>query len=142
MKEGKYLFTSESVTEGHPDKICDQISDAILDAILKDDKNGRVAIETLVTTGLCIIVGEIKTRTYVNVEQIAREVIKDIGYTKVEIITIEDNPAHIQKIRWEFEKDILTKEFKELYDNLHKYPEPILKFLYALQRSALIMLAP
>ena len=81
-KEMKRLFTSESVTEGHPDKICDQISDAILDAILKDDPEGRVAAETTVTTGLAMVVGEISTKTYVDIPNIIRSVICDIGYTK------------------------------------------------------------
>jgi S-adenosylmethionine synthetase len=75
-----YLFTSESVTEGHPDKIADQISDAVLDAILKKDPNGRVACETLVTTGLVVIAGEITTKTYVDIPKIARQTIKEIGY--------------------------------------------------------------
>jgi len=78
----KFLFTSESVTEGHPDKIADQISDAILDAVLKDDPMGRVACETLVTTGLVVIAGEITTNTYVDFSDIAREVIRDVGYTR------------------------------------------------------------
>ncbi|HEV3154660.1 MAG TPA: methionine adenosyltransferase [Candidatus Baltobacteraceae bacterium] len=76
------LFTSESVTEGHPDKIADQISDAVLDAILKDDPNGRVACETFAITGQIHIAGEITTTTYVDIPRICREVIKDIGYTK------------------------------------------------------------
>lgn len=78
----KKLFTSESVTEGHPDKICDQISDAILDAILTEDKNGRVAAETTVNTGYAMVMGEISTSCYIDIQKIAREVIKDIGYTK------------------------------------------------------------
>ena len=78
----KYLFTSESVTEGHPDKICDQISDAVLDAILEKDPNGRVACETTCTTGLINIMGEITTNCYVDIPAIAREVVKDIGYTR------------------------------------------------------------
>jgi S-adenosylmethionine synthetase len=77
----RYLFTSESVTEGHPDKLADQISDAVLDAILKDDSRGRVACETLVTTGLVVVAGEITTRTYVDVPEIVRHTITDIGYT-------------------------------------------------------------
>ncbi len=79
-----YLFTSESVTEGHPDKIADQISDGVLDAIIKDDPNARVACETLVTTGLTFIAGEITTTTYVEIPVIAREIIKDIGYTNAD----------------------------------------------------------
>jgi S-adenosylmethionine synthetase len=78
----RYLFTSESVTEGHPDKIADQISDAILDSVLKDDPNGRVACETLVTTGLILIAGEISTRTYVDFPSVARKTVRDIGYTR------------------------------------------------------------
>lgn len=77
----KYIFTSESVTEGHPDKVCDQISDGILDAALADDPNSRVAIETLVTTGLVVVAGEMTTSTYVDVPKVVREIIKDIGYT-------------------------------------------------------------
>lgn len=78
----KYLFTSESVTEGHPDKIADQISDAILDAIIEKDPQGRVACETLVTTGLVFITGEITTSCYVDIPAVARRVIKEIGYTQ------------------------------------------------------------
>jgi len=77
----RHIFTSESVTEGHPDKMADQISDAVLDAVMKDDPTGRVACEVLVTTGLCIVAGEITTTTYVDVAKVAREVIADIGYT-------------------------------------------------------------
>ncbi|MFL6414150.1 MAG: methionine adenosyltransferase [Bryobacteraceae bacterium] len=77
----KYIFTSESVTEGHPDKIADQVSDAVLDAVLADDPTGRVACETLVTTGICIVAGEITTTTYVDVPKLVRGVISEIGYT-------------------------------------------------------------
>lgn len=76
-----YLYTSESVSEGHPDKIADQISDAILDALLTEDADSRVAVETLVTTGLVVLSGEVTTDAYVDVREIAREVIRDIGYT-------------------------------------------------------------
>jgi len=79
---GNHVFTSESVTEGHPDKIADQISDSILDAVLSEDKNGRVACETLVTTGLAFIAGEITTETYVDFPAIVRETIREIGYTR------------------------------------------------------------
>jgi len=78
----KNLFTSESVSEGHPDKVADQISDAILDAMLTDDPNSRVAVETLVTTGLAVVSGEVTTDAYVDVQEVVREVIKKIGYTK------------------------------------------------------------
>jgi len=77
----KLLFTSESVTEGHPDKVCDQISDAVLDAVLSEDPNGRVACETSVKTGLVLVFGEITTEAYVDIDTIARNVIRDIGYT-------------------------------------------------------------
>jgi len=80
--KGTHLFTSESVTEGHPDKIADQISDAILDAVLTDDPTGRVACETMVTTGLAMIAGEITTKCYVDFPSIVRRTIKDIGYTR------------------------------------------------------------
>ena len=76
----RHIFTSESVTEGHPDKMADQISDAVLDAVLAADPTGRVACEVLVTTGLCIVAGEITTTTYVDVPKLARAVIDDIGY--------------------------------------------------------------
>jgi len=77
----RHIFTSESVTEGHPDKVADQISDAVLDAVLKDDPTGRVACEVLVTTGICVVSGEITTNTYVDVPRLVRSVIHDIGYT-------------------------------------------------------------
>ena len=77
----RHIFTSESVTEGHPDKVADQISDAVLDAVLADDPMGRVACEVLVTTGICVVAGEITTTTYVNVPSITRGVIAGIGYT-------------------------------------------------------------
>ena len=79
-----YLFTSESVSEGHPDKVCDAISDGILDAILKEDPNSRVACETFVTTGLVVVGGEVTTEAYVDVEKTVRDTIKKIGYTKAE----------------------------------------------------------
>ncbi|MGP4076577.1 methionine adenosyltransferase [Halobacillus sp. K22] len=82
MPANRRLFTSESVTEGHPDKICDQISDAILDEILKNDPNARVACETTVTTGLVLVSGEISTNTYVDIPAIVRKTIKEIGYTR------------------------------------------------------------
>ena len=77
-----YLFTSESVSEGHPDKICDQVSDAVLDAMLKDDPNSRVACECYATTGLIVVGGEITTNTYINLQELVRGVIRDIGYDK------------------------------------------------------------
>src|SRR6266403_1955446 len=82
MAREEYLFTSESVTEGHPDKIADQISDAVLDAIVAQDPTGRVACETLLTTGLVVVAGEITTSCYVDIPKIARETIKSVGYTR------------------------------------------------------------
>jgi S-adenosylmethionine synthetase len=76
-----YLFTSESVTEGHPDKIADQISDGVLDALLAQDKYSRVACETILTTGIAFVAGEITTKAYVEIPDIIRETIKDVGYT-------------------------------------------------------------
>jgi S-adenosylmethionine synthetase len=80
----QYLFTSESVTEGHPDKMCDQISDAILDAILAEDPNARVACETATTTGLVLVLGEISTETYVDFQSVVRDTVRDIGYTRAD----------------------------------------------------------
>lgn len=82
MDKNTYLFTSESVSEGHPDKICDQVSDAVLDAMLKDDPNSRVACESFATTGMIVVGGEITTETYINLQDLVRSVIKDIGYDK------------------------------------------------------------
>jgi len=82
MTSPQYFFTSESVTEGHPDKMCDQISDAVLDAIIADDPGARVACEVGVTTGLVMVMGEITTSTYVDIGNLAREVVRDIGYTR------------------------------------------------------------
>src|ERR1043165_718221 len=77
----KHLFTSESVTEGHPDKIADQISDAVLDAVLEQDPYGRVACEVLVTTGICVVAGEITTTCYVDFPKVVRQMIEEVGYT-------------------------------------------------------------
>jgi S-adenosylmethionine synthetase len=93
-----YLFTSESVSEGHPDKIADQISDALLDEFLRRDSNSKVAIETLVTTGLVVLSGEVHTNTYVDVQQIARDVIRKIGYTKAEYMFDADSCGIISTI--------------------------------------------
>src|SRR4030043_1921715 len=79
-----YFFASESVTEGHPDKLCDQVSDAVLDAIIKQDPFARVACEVAVTVGLVIVLGEITTKGYVEIPDIVRQVVKDVGYTKPE----------------------------------------------------------
>lgn len=101
----KYLFTSESVTEGHPDKICDQIADAVLDAVLKDDPDGACCCEVFTTTGLVIVGGEITTKTYVDIPSIVRGVLKDIGYTNAEygidykscgvMVAVDEQSPHI-----------------------------------------------
>lgn len=98
MSVEKHLFTSESVTEGHPDKIADQISDAVLDAILAKDPLGRVACETLVTTGMAIVAGEITTNTYVDIPRLVRDTIRDIGYTRAKYGFDADNCAVITSI--------------------------------------------
>ena len=98
MRDNEYLFTSESVTEGHPDKIADQISDGVLDAVLRDDPYGRVACETLVNTGLVVVSGEISTSTYVDIQDVARETIRRIGYTDADLGFSADSCAVINAI--------------------------------------------
>ena len=98
MRDNEYLFTSESVTEGHPDKIADQISDGVLDAVLRDDPYGRVACETLVNTGLVVVSGEISTSTYVDIQAVARETIRRIGYTDADLGFSADSCAVINAI--------------------------------------------
>jgi S-adenosylmethionine synthetase len=94
----KKLFTSESVTEGHPDKICDQISDAVLDAILEQDPNGRVACETAVTTGMVLVMGEISTECYVDIPKIVRQTVEEIGYTRAKFGFDSDTCAVLTSI--------------------------------------------
>jgi S-adenosylmethionine synthetase len=98
LSDNEYLFTSESVTEGHPDKIADQISDGVLDAVMRDDPTGRVACETLVNTGLVVVSGEISTTTYVDIQDIARETIRKIGYTDADLGFSADSCAVINAI--------------------------------------------
>ncbi len=98
MSNSEYLFTSESVTEGHPDKVADQISDGVLDAVMRDDPAGRVACETLVNTGLVVVSGEISTTTYVDVQDIARETIRKIGYVDADLGFSADSCAVINAI--------------------------------------------
>jgi S-adenosylmethionine synthetase len=98
MSDNEFLFTSESVTEGHPDKIADQISDGVLDAVLRDDPTGRVACETLVNTGLVVVSGEISTTTYVDIQDVARETIRKIGYTDADLGFSADSCAVINAI--------------------------------------------
>src|ERR687892_200989 len=105
-RNGMRLFTSESVTEGHPDKLADQISDAVLDEILADDPFGRVACETLITTGWVVVAGEISTSTYVDIPAVVRRTITDVGYTSSRIgfdgetcgvsVAIQDQSPDIQ----------------------------------------------
>src|SRR6266571_2623418 len=98
LSDNEYLFTSESVTEGHPDKVADQISDGVLDAVLSQDPNGRVACETLVNTGLVVVSGEISTTTYVDIQDIARSTIRKIGYTDANLGFSADSCAVINAI--------------------------------------------
>ena len=98
LSDNEYLFTSESVTEGHPDKIADQISDGVLDAVMADDPYGRVACETLVNTGLVVVSGEISTSTYVDIQEIARETIRGIGYTDADLGFSADSCAVLNAI--------------------------------------------
>src|ERR687885_2431333 len=98
LSDNEYLFTSESVTEGHPDKIADQISDGVLDVVMRDDPAGRVACETLVNTGLVVVSGEISTNTYVDIQEIARETIRRIGYTDADLGFSADSAAVLNAI--------------------------------------------
>jgi len=98
LNDNEFLFTSESVTEGHPDKVADQISDGVLDAVLRDDPTGRVACETLVNTGLVVVSGEISTDTYVDIQEIARETIRRIGYTDADLGFSADSCAVLNAI--------------------------------------------
>src|SRR3989442_162462 len=98
LSDSEYLFTSESVTEGHPDKVADQISDGVLDAVMRDDPQGRVACETLVNTGLVVVSGEISTTTWVDIQAVARETIRKIGYTDADLGFSADSCAVINAI--------------------------------------------
>ncbi len=125
MNRERRLFTSESVTEGHPDKVADQISDAILDAIIKEDENGRVAAETLVTTGLVLISGEITTGCYIDIPRIARDKIKEVGYTRAKYGFDGDTCAVISSID-EQSPDIAigvneSQEYKSAQDRENEY---------------------
>ena len=123
----KRFFTSESVTEGHPDKICDQISDAILDGILKQDKDARVACETIVTTGLVLVVGEISTKANLDIQKIVKETIREIGYdnpnygfsadTCAIVTSISEQSADIA-MGVDKSLEIKTKKSKDLYDEI------------------------
>src|SRR3954454_9449084 len=97
-EDNEYLFTSESVTEGHPDKVADQISDGVLDAVMRDDPTGRVACETLVNTGLVVVSGEISTTTFVDIQDVARSTIRKIGYIDADLGFSADSCAVINAI--------------------------------------------
>ena len=120
-----YLFTSESVSEGHPDKVADQISDALLDEFLAYDKNSKVACETLVTTGQVVLAGEVKSSAYVDVQDVARNVIEKIGYTKSEYQFEAKSCGVFSSIRWVIrnnsngEKEVfnLTAAFKKKFSD-------------------------
>src|ERR671929_1532507 len=98
LSDNEFLFTSESVTEGHPDKVADQISDGVLDAVMREDPTGRVACETLVNTGLVVISGEISTETYVDIQEVARETIRKIGYVDADLGFSADSAAVLNAI--------------------------------------------
>src|SRR5258707_10232399 len=98
LPDNEHLFTSESVTEGHPDKIADQISDGVLDAVMRDDPTGRVACETLVNTGLIVVSGEITTETFVDIQQVARDTVRGIGYVDAELGFSADSCAVLNAI--------------------------------------------
>src|SRR3982750_3450360 len=98
FSDNEYLFTSESVTEGHPDKVADQISDGVLDAVIRDDPYGRVACETLVNTGLVVVSGEISTETFVDIQEVARKTIRDIGYIDADLGFSADSCAVLNAI--------------------------------------------
>ena len=138
------LFTSESVTEGHPDKMCDQISDAILDALMEQDPMSRVACETCTTTGMVLVMGEITTQAYVDIQKIVRDTVRDIGYTRGKfgfdadtcgvIVAIdeqsEDIALGVDKALWQEE----VKGIREFYQKFgDKLPEKLAEELDALE---------
>ena len=99
MDNRKYFFTSESVSEGHPDKLCDQISDAVLDSCLRQDSESRVACETYASTGMVLVGGEITTEAFVNIQELVRKVVREIGYTKSEYGLESDSMAVLNMIK-------------------------------------------
>ena len=120
----RYFYSSESVTEGHPDKICDQISDAVLDTILTQDLNGRVAVETVASTGLVLIVGEVTTSSTVNYEKVAREVIADIGYVGAQTAGFDANTVDVRSSVDEQSADISAGVTKALEHRAEQSDDP------------------
>ncbi len=150
MHQNNYLFSSESVTEGHPDKLADQISDTILDAIMKDDPMGRVAAETMVTTGLVLVCGEITTECYVDIPQLVREKVLDIGYTRAKfgfdgetcaVLTSidEQSPDIAQGVDEAYETR--SKQQKDDYDRVGAGDQGIM-FGYACEETPELMPMP
>ena len=130
----KLLFTSESVTEGHPDKICDQISDAILDALLEQDPMSRVACETATTTGLVLVMGEITTKGYVDIQKIVRDTVREIGYDRGKYGFDADNCAVITAID-EQSADIAMGVNKALEANEHLMSEDEIEAIGAVDQG-------